>query len=72
MRVLTVITSIFIPLSFIAGVFGMNFQPAAPAERPLRLNMPELYQPHGYLITLLVMALIAIVQLVILKKKKWL
>ncbi|HEX5176131.1 MAG TPA: magnesium/cobalt transporter CorA, partial [Chthoniobacteraceae bacterium] len=47
-RVLTVITAIFIPLTFIAGVYGMNFQPDAPPHRTLPLNMPELYQPWGY------------------------
>lgn len=73
MRVLTVITSIFIPLTFIVGVYGMNFQPvAADGKTKLPLNMPELYQPHGYVGVMAVMALIAIVQLVIFKKMKWL
>ena len=72
MRVLTVITSIFIPLTFVAGVYGMNFQPEAPAHRSLTLNMPELYHPYGYVGALIVMGLIAIIQLVIFKKKKWL
>ena len=72
MRVLTVITSIFIPLTFIAGVYGMNFSPEAPDGSRLPLNMPELYQPHGYVGVMLVMLLIAVVQLVIFKKIKWL
>ncbi len=72
MRVLTVITSIFIPLTFIAGVYGMNFAPESPTGEKLPLNMPELYQPHGYIGIMAVMALIAIVQLVIFKKMKWL
>ncbi|MGL5017215.1 MAG: magnesium/cobalt transporter CorA, partial [Luteolibacter sp.] len=49
MRVLTVITSIFIPLTFIVGVYGMNFAPETASGKKLPLNMPELYQPHGYL-----------------------
>lgn len=42
MRVLTVVTAIFIPLSFLAGVYGMNFDQSEPA------NMPELGWPFGY------------------------
>lgn len=72
MRVLTVITSIFIPLTFIAGIYGMNFAPEAPDGKKLPLNMPELYLPHGYIGVMLFMALIAIVQLIIFKKMKWL
>ena len=72
MRVLTVITSIFIPLTFIVGVYGMNFAPESPSGKKLPLNMPELYQPHGYIGLMLIMALIAVVQLVIFKKMKWL
>ena len=72
MRVLTVITSIFIPLTFIAGVYGMNFAPETPSGKKLPLNMPELYLPHGYIDVMLVMALIAVVQLIIFKKMKWL
>lgn len=72
MRVLTVITSIFIPLTFIVGVYGMNFAPATPDGKPLPLNMPELYLPHGYLVTMGVMGAIAIVQLIFFKRMKWL
>ncbi len=72
MRVLTVITSIFIPLTFIAGVYGMNFAPVDQDGRKLPLNMPELYQPHGYIVIMVIMALIAIVQLIAFKKMKWL
>jgi len=72
MRVLTVITSIFIPLTFIVGVYGMNFAPEPPADRSLPLNMPELYHPHGYIGVLGVMLLIAIAQLIYFRRKKWL
>lgn len=72
MRVLTVITSIFIPLTFIVGVYGMNFAPQKPDGTKLPLNMPELYLPHGYIDVLVVMLVIAIIQLVIFKKMKWL
>jgi len=72
MRVLTVITSIFIPLTFIAGVYGMNFAPASPTGQPLGLNMPELYHPYGYAGCLLVMLAIAAAQLVYFKKRGWL
>lgn len=72
MRVLTVITSIFIPLTFIVGVYGMNFAPESQSGEKLPLNMPELYQPHGYIGVMSFMLLIAILQLIFFKKKKWL
>jgi magnesium transporter len=72
MRVLTVITSIFIPLTFIVGVYGMNFAPETASGKKLPLNMPELYQPHGYLWIMGFMGLIAIGQLILFKKMKWL
>jgi magnesium transporter len=49
MRVLTVITAIFVPLTFIAGIYGMNFD-----------NMPELHMHFGYFYTLGGMLLIAV------------
>lgn len=72
MRVLTVITSIFIPLTFVAGIYGMNFAPAPPEKMPFWMNMPELYSPYGYVGALAVMVIIAAIQLIIFKKKKWL
>lgn len=72
MRVLTVITSVFIPLTFVAGVYGMNFAPADQAGRTLGWNMPELYQPFGYLGVMAFMLLVAICQLVLFRKMKWL
>lgn len=72
MRVLTVITSIFIPLTFIVGVYGMNFASHTEDGKPLPLNMPELYQPHGYLWLMGIMLLIGLTQLWIFKKIKWL
>jgi len=72
MRVLTVITSIFIPLTFIVGIYGMNFAPHTDEGKPLPLNMPELYQPHGYIWLMVIMFLIGVVQLFIFKKMKWL
>jgi magnesium transporter len=55
MRVLTVISSIFIPLSFIAGVYGMNFDPSASAW-----NMPELRWIYGYPFAIGLMAAVGI------------
>jgi magnesium transporter len=72
MRVLTVITAIFIPLTFIVGVYGMNFAPEPPEHRELPLNMPELYQPHGYIVVMGAMLLIAVAQLIFFRWKKWL
>lgn len=54
MKVLTIISTIFIPLSFVAGVYGMNFDPKAS-----RWNMPELNWPFGYPFALAIMFLVA-------------
>jgi magnesium transporter len=67
MRVLTVVSSVFIPLTFIAGVYGMNFDTSAGPT-----NMPELHSPHGYVICWAVMLAIAIGQLVFFYRKGWL
>ncbi len=61
MKVLTIVSTIFIPLTFIAGIYGMNF-----------LYMPELQDKRGYPIVLVFMAVIAALMLVGFKKKKWL
>jgi magnesium transporter len=66
-RVLTVISSIFIPLTFIAGVYGMNFDRSSSP-----LNMPELSSPVGYPAVLLVMAAVAGGMLLYFKRKRWL
>jgi magnesium transporter len=60
MKVLTVIATIFIPLTFIAGIYGMNFR-----------YMPELGQSWGYAAVLIVMLTIALVMLVYFRRKKW-
>jgi magnesium transporter len=72
MRVLTVITSVFIPLTFLVGVYGMNFAPATLDGKPLPWNMPELYHPYGYLIAMVVMLSIAVMQLYLFRRMKWL
>jgi magnesium transporter len=71
MRVLTVISSIFIPLTFIAGVYGMNFAHEVDGKK-LPWNMPELFQPWGYVGCLLFMLAVAIFQIVYFKKRRWL
>jgi magnesium transporter len=72
MRILTIISSIFIPLTFIAGIYGMNFVYEDPVTGKLmRHNMPELHDPNGYPYTLTAMAVIAIIQLIIFWKKGW-
>ncbi|RDC63538.1 magnesium/cobalt transporter CorA [Adhaeribacter pallidiroseus] len=72
MKVLTIISSIFIPLSFVAGVYGMNFSRENPDGTINYLNMPELYHPYGYVILLAVMFLILIGQLYFFYRKGWL
>ena len=66
MKVLTIIATIFMPLTFIAGIYGMNFNTAAS-----RVNMPELNWRFGYLFVLSLMLLVALGMLVYFKKKKW-
>ncbi len=61
MKVLTIIATIFIPLTFIAGVYGMNFR-----------HMPELDEPWAYPVTLTVMAAVAAGMLMYFRKKRWL
>jgi magnesium transporter len=61
MKVLTIITTIFIPLSFIAGVYGMNFR-----------HMPELEWHWGYPAVMLVMGVVAIMMVVYFRRKRWL
>lgn len=60
MMVLTVITTIFIPLNFVAGIYGMNFE-----------NMPELNWKYGYFIVLGVMIGIGISMFLWFKRKGW-
>lgn len=60
MKVLTIITTIFIPLSFIAGVYGMNFE-----------FMPELKERLAYPVVLTVMLVIAIFMIFYFRRKKW-
>ncbi len=61
MKVLTIITAVFVPLSFLAGIYGMNFE-----------NMPELHSRSGYFILLGVMATIATTFLIAFRRMKWL
>lgn len=60
MKVLTVVATIFIPLTFVVGLYGMNFK-----------FMPELESPYGYPVILLLMLAIAVVMLIYFRRKKW-
>jgi magnesium transporter len=72
MKVLTIISVIFIPLTFVAGVYGMNFSPNNPdTNQRLPLNMPELYEPHGYLYCVGIMVLIGLIQVWFFWRKGW-
>lgn len=72
MKVLTVISSIFIPLTFIVGVYGMNFAPEDPKTgKTLPDNMPELYTPHGYKYVMVGMLIIALIQVFFFWRKGW-
>jgi magnesium transporter len=72
MKVLTIISSIFIPLSFIAGVYGMNFSREDPETGEVfRFSMPELYLPYSYPILIFLMTSLVLVQLYLFYKKGW-
>ncbi len=60
MKVLTVITTVFIPLTFLTSIYGMNFQ-----------NMPELGWHYSYFVVLIVLAIVASIMVVYFKRKKW-
>jgi len=60
MQFLTIVAAIFIPLTFIAGIYGMNF-----------VNMPELREKNGYFFVLGVMVFVALGLIIYFKKKKW-
>lgn len=60
MQVLAVVTTIFVPISFLAGLYGMNFK-----------NIPELQTKNGYFILLAVMLVIVLSLLYYFKRKKW-
>lgn len=60
MKVLTIMASIFIPLTFLAGIYGMNFD-----------NMPELHYKYSYFILLGVMLLVVLAMVYYFRKKKW-
>ncbi|MEZ4525481.1 MAG: magnesium/cobalt transporter CorA [Desulfobacterales bacterium] len=61
MKMLTIIGTIFIPLTFIAGIYGMNFE-----------NMPELKWKYGYFVLLGLMAAVGVIMLALFKKRNWL
>ncbi|CAD0009167.1 MULTISPECIES: magnesium/cobalt transporter CorA [Flavobacterium] len=60
MKTLTIISAVFIPLTFIVGVYGMNFD-----------NMPELHTRNGYFIVMIVMFLLVIALIIYFKKRRW-
>ena len=67
MRVLTVIATIFIPLTFITGIYGMNFNnPDSP------WSMPELRWYYGYPLVLAVMLAVVVGMIIYFKRNKWL
>jgi len=66
MRLLTIISTIFIPLSFIAGLYGMNFSTEVSP-----LNMPELRWRWGYPFALALMAAIAVGQYLFFRRRGW-
>lgn len=61
MKVLTIIATIFIPLTFIAGIYGMNFD-----------YMPELHFKWSYPMAWLLMGMVTLVMIIYFKRKKWL
>ena len=64
---LYIVSAIFIPLTFLAGIWGMNFDPASSPW-----NMPELLWPYGYPAALGFMALVAFSLVLFFRWRKWL
>ncbi len=60
MKVLAIYSVYFLPITFIAGVYGMNFD-----------NMPELHNKYGYFITIGIMALVVICTFIYARRKQW-
>ncbi|TAE35208.1 MAG: magnesium and cobalt transport protein CorA [Sphingobacteriales bacterium] len=72
MKFLTIVSVIFMPLTFIAGIYGMNFANQDPKTGAiLPHNMPELYWPNGYLFAMALMILITAFQIWYFAKKGW-
>lgn len=67
MKVLTIFAAIFIPLTFVVGIYGMNFDPRASP-----FNMPELGWQYGYAMVWVVMISVAVIMLYYFRRKKWL
>ncbi|MFZ0454106.1 MAG: magnesium/cobalt transporter CorA, partial [Ignavibacteriaceae bacterium] len=65
-KLLTIISTIFIPLTFIVGIYGMNFRTDAS-----RWNMPELDWAFGYPFVMIMMVVIAVTLIIFFKKKRW-
>nr|MDQ3072243.1 magnesium/cobalt transporter CorA [Bacteroidota bacterium] len=61
MKTLTIITTLFIPLTFITSIYGMNFK-----------HMPELEWKYGYLMVLAILAVVGVIMLGFFRKKRWL
>ena len=61
MKVLTIIATIFIPLTFLSGIYGMNFE-----------NMPELHYKYGYYILWACMLVLFVIMIIYFRRKKWL
>lgn len=60
MKMLAIYSVYFLPITFIAGVYGMNFE-----------HMPEITKPYGYFATLAVMLIIVIITFIYIRRKKW-
>ena len=60
MQFLTIVTTIFMPLTLVAGWYGMNF-----------VNMPELSAPHGYTIICLICLVCLLLEFWVIRKNKW-
>lgn len=60
MKILAIYSMYFFPITFIAGIYGMNFD-----------NMPELHEPFGYFMTLGLMVVIVVITFIYVRRKRW-
>lgn len=72
MKVMAVFSAVFLPLTFIVGLYGMNFARVDPETgKAMHHNMPELYHPNGYPIVVGVLVAVVLIEIWYFTRKGW-